>query len=182
MKIRALEARSRLKRRHFVASVAACGLAACLVSSCTAYSFQTATAPAGLSMELILTKINQVRRANRRQPLVYNAKLEQAARRQASLMATRDELSHNLGETLRERVRAAGYIGAVGENVAGGHPTLEAAIEGWLASPAHNRTLLSDKFTEFGLAVQHVPGGKKSRYGIYWALIMGGDSNAWFAT
>lgn len=168
---------SLLSRRHFLALVPMA-----LVSSCATYSFQSSTKPAALSTEVIVAKINEVRRANGRKAVAYNAQLEQAARRQASLMAGRDELSHNLGETLRERVSAAGYIGAVGENVAGGHPTLEAAIEGWLASPAHNRTLLSDKFTEFGLAVQRVSNGKKSRYGIYWALIMGGDANAWFKT
>jgi uncharacterized protein YkwD len=96
-------------------------------------------------------------------------------------MANRDKLSHDLGVTLRERVTKAGYEGAVGENVAGGQLTLEEAIQGWMNSPGHRSTLLSDKFTEFGLAVAAVPPGKQSRYGIYWAFIAGGSFDAWRA-
>jgi uncharacterized protein YkwD len=162
-------------RRGFVVLASAA-----LVSSCTTYTFETANGPAALTPELATAKINEVRRANGHKPLTYNARLAAAARSQAQLMASRDELSHNLGVTLRERVTAAGYVGAVGENLAGGHKTLEAAIEGWLASPAHRSTLLSDKFTEFGIATASVGGGRKSRYGIYWALIMGGDFAAWY--
>ena len=150
-----------------------------LVSSCTSYSFNTATKPSGLSTAAITQKINEARKANGRKPLLYNAKLAAAARNQALLMASRDELSHNLNVTLRERVTDAGYIGAVGENLAGGHQTLEAAIEGWLQSPGHRSTLLSSKFKEFGLAYARVGSDRKSRYGIYWALIMGGDFAAW---
>lgn len=152
---------------------------AALVSSCTSYTFDTATRPGQLRTEVITAKINEVRRANGRKPIVYNRQLANAARSQAQLMATRDQLSHDLGVTLRERVTAAGYVGAVGENLAGGHKTLESAIEGWLGSSGHRNTLLSTKFTEFGLAVAHVGGGRKSRYGTYWALIMGGDYAAW---
>lgn len=152
---------------------------AALVSSCTSYSYQTATAPGQLNTSVITAKINEVRKANGRKAIVYNSQLAAAARAQAQLMASRDQLSHDLGVTLRERVTTAGYIGAVGENLAGGHKTLEGAIEGWLASSGHRGTLLSAKFTEFGLAVAHVSSGKKSRYGTYWALIMGGDFAAW---
>ena len=94
-------------------------------------------------------------------------------------MASKDQLSHDLGVTLRQRVTAAGYDGAVGENVAGGQATLEAAIQGWLNSPKHKDTLLSTRFTEFGLAVAYVGGGRKSRYGVYWAFIAGGSFEAW---
>ena len=120
-----------------------------------------------------------MRKANGRPPLAYNPKLEAAARSQANLMASKDQLSHDLGVTLRQRVTAAGYEGAVGENVAGGQRTLEQAIQGWLDSPRHRDTLLSDRFTEFGLAVASVDAGRRSRYGVYWAFIAGGDFAAW---
>ncbi len=138
-----------------------------------------ATAPAQLTRANILAAINGVRKANGRPPLRYNGQLEAAARSQANLMASRDQLSHNLGVSLRQRVTNAGYVGAVGENVAGGQKSLEQAIEGWLGSPAHRDTLLSSRFVEFGLAVARVPGGKKSRYGTYWAFIAGGPFEAW---
>jgi uncharacterized protein YkwD len=150
-----------------------------LLAACTPVGISGATSPQELSRQTIMAAINGVRRANGRKPLAYDGRLEAAARRQAELMAARDTLSHDLGVTLRQRVSDAGYQGAVGENVAAGHKTLEQAIEGWLASPGHRSTLLSDRFTEFGLAAARVGQGRSSRYGTYWAFIAGGSFEAW---
>lgn len=138
-----------------------------------------ATSPNQLTQAAILAAINSARKRNGAPPLRYNTYLEAAARSQANLMAKRDQLSHDLGVTLRQRVSDAGYDGAVGENLAGGQQTLEQAIEGWLKSPGHRATLLSTKFVEFGLAVAKVAPDRKSRYGTYWALIAGGPFEAW---
>jgi uncharacterized protein YkwD len=135
--------------------------------------------PGPLTRAAILDAINGTRKANGKPPLRYSSQLETAARSQANLMASKDQLSHNLGVTLRERVRTAGYYGAVGENVAGGQRTLEQAIAGWLASPGHRSTLLSTKFVEFGLAAATVPAERNSRYRVYWAFIAGGPFEAW---
>ncbi|WDR06659.1 CAP domain-containing protein [Devosia rhodophyticola] len=135
--------------------------------------------PESLTREQILAAINAVRKANGQAAWTYNPQLETAARSQANLMAAKDKLSHDLGVTLRERVTAAGYYGAVGENLAGGHKNLEQAIQGWMGSSGHRSTLLSPKFTEFGLAVARVSAGRKSRYGLYWAMIAGGPFSAW---
>ena len=124
------------------------------------------TPPVQLTQGGILSAINNTRAAN-------------AARSQANLMAAKDTLSHDLGVTLRQRVTTAGYDGAVGENVAGGQSSLDQAIAGWLASPAHRDTLLSTKFQEFGLAVATVPPNRDSRYRTYWAFIAGGPFDAW---
>jgi uncharacterized protein YkwD len=138
-----------------------------------------ATSPNQLSQAAIMAAINNTRKSNGKPPLRYNSHLEAAARSQADLMASKDRLSHDLGVTLRQRVTNAGYDGAVGENVAGGQRTLEQAIQGWLASPGHRDTLLSTKFTEFGLAAARVPADHKSHYGTYWAFIAGGPFEAW---
>lgn len=154
---------------------------ASVLSACASVS--PTSAPGGnvtvgqLSQGAILAAINNARRANGRPPLRYNGKLEAAARSQVRLMVARDQLSHNLGTTLRQRVTAAGYDGAVGENLAGGQSTLQQAIAGWLASSGHRDTLLSTRFVEFGLAAGTAPG--KSRYGTYWAMIAGGPFEAW---
>jgi uncharacterized protein YkwD len=165
-----------LSRRGFLALGAASLLSAC---SAVGPKPGVSTTPQQLTTAAILAAVNGVRKANGRAPLRYNQRLEQAARAQAQLMAKRDQLSHNLGVTLRQRVSAAGYDGAVGENVAGGQRTLEQALQGWLNSPAHRETLLSSRFTEFGLAVAGVDAGRQSRYGIYWAFIAGGSFEAW---
>lgn len=142
-------------------------------------SSMTGITPIQLSQGNILSAINGTRAANGKPPLRYNVKLESAARSQANLMAAKDTLSHDLGVTLRQRVTTAGYDGAVGENVAGGQSTLDQAISGWLASPAHRDTLLSSKFQEFGLAVATVPANRTSKYRTYWAFIAGGPFEAW---
>jgi uncharacterized protein YkwD len=169
-----------LLRTGFMIIVAALLLTAC--SSVVAPApgrNSTSTAPVQLTQGGILAAINSARAANGKPPLRYNVNLEGAARSQANLMAAKDKLSHDLGVTLRQRVTTAGYDGAVGENVAGGQATLDQAISGWLASPAHRDTLLSTKFQEFGLAVATVPANRKSKYRVYWAFIAGGPYEAW---
>jgi uncharacterized protein YkwD len=169
-----------LSRRLFVIAGSAAFLSACS-SVTTAPSGNSGTiTPEVLTQDGIVRTINAARAANGgHAPWRYNTALERAARSQASLMVDKDQLSHDLGVTLRQRVTAAGYTTAVGENLAGGQRTLEQAIEGWLNSPGHRATLLSDKFVEFGLAVQSVPASRKSRYGVYWCLIAGGPFEAW---
>ena len=164
---------SDLKRRHFLVLGAAATLAACSTANVPVLP-KPARTPENLTDEEILAAINATRRANGAPPWTYNTRLEDAARAQARLMASSDTLSHDLGTTLRERVTAAGYLGAVGENVAKGYSSLPAAIEGWLASSGHRSTLLSQRFTEFGLAAARTGGGK-----VYWAMIAGGSFQAW---
>lgn len=158
-----------LSRRAFVMGSLALGL-----SACTAYAPTTTTSYVSASPQQMLSEINDIRRANGRSALTFSTTLANAARNQARMMAERDELSHNFGPgfSLRERVRAVGYVGAVGENVAGGQRTLEAALQGWMASGSHRSTMLSEMWTSVGMAV--VPGRQGSRYGVFWAAVFGG--------
>ena len=166
-----------LSRRAFL--VGSVGLLAACSSTSSVPRPAGPVSPPQLTTARIVTAINGVRQRHGRPPLNYSKRLEDAARSQAKLMASRDRLSHDLGASLRQRVSAVGYTGAVGENVAGGQRSLEQAIDGWLASPGHRDTLLSDRCVEFGLAVEAVPAGRASRYGLYWAFIAGGDPAAW---
>jgi len=141
---------------------------------------RTATTPPQLTQASILTAINAARQSNGgHKPMTYNVALEGACKTQVGLMVEKDQLAHDVGLKLRARTDAQGYRGAVGENLAGGQKTLEGAIEGWLNSPGHRATLLSDKFVEFGVAVATVPAERHSRYGIYWCFIAGGPVSAW---
>ena len=162
-----------ITRRSFLLVAAAATLSACS-STIPPLAPAAASRPESLTDEQILTAINAVRKANGAPAWTYNARLEDAARAQARLMASRDTLSHDLGTTLRQRVTAAGYLGAVGENVGKGYTTLPAVLQGWLDSSGHRSTLLSSKFIEFGLAAARTPKGK-----VYWAMIAGGPFQAW---
>src|SRR5690606_38995472 len=131
-----------LSRRAVLAMGAASLLAACS-ATIPPLPASTSTNPESLSREQIIAAINAVRKANGVADWTYNPRLEAASRSHARLMASKDTLSHDLGITLRERVTEAGYLGAVGENVAKGYKTLPDVIEGWLASKGHRNTLLS---------------------------------------
>jgi uncharacterized protein YkwD len=159
-------------RRTFLALAAAGALSAC--ASTIPVVPKGASTPETLTDDEILVAINTVRKANGAPAWTYNPRLEDAARAQARLMAQKDTLSHDLGVTLRQRVTTAGYLGAVGENVAKGYTNLQGAIEGWMNSSGHRSTLLNSKFTEFGLAVARSSSGK-----LYWAMIAGGSFQAW---
>ncbi len=165
----------KFSRRRLVVSLLGLGAGAGLLSGCSQYLPQGRTPASGLSRATIIAKINETRAANGRPPLRYSAILARAAQTHTDLMAANGELSHTLGGSLRERVTEAGYIGAVGENLAGGQRTLEGAIRGWLESATHRSTLLSPRFTEFGLGVSSGTKGQKT----YWAIILGGDFAAW---
>jgi uncharacterized protein YkwD len=160
-------------RRGFIIMGAAAALAACSTTIPVLPKAASST-PETLTEGEILSAINAVRAVNGAPAWTYNARLEDAARAQARLMAQKDTLSHDLGVTLRQRVTTAGYLGAVGENVGKGYTTLPGVIGGWMESSGHRGTLLSHRFTEFGLAATRTSGGR-----LYWAMIAGGSFDAW---
>ena len=162
-------------RRAFVLAAMASVLSGC--ASVAPAPPSAAIGVGQLSQGAIIAAINGARRANGKPPLRYNPRLEVAARSQVRAMVAKDQLSHDLGSTLRQRVTAAGYEGAVGENLAAGQSTLQQAIDGWLKSSGHRETLLSTRFVEFGLAAGS--GRPGSRYGAFWAMVASGPFEAW---
>src|SRR5690606_5450282 len=102
-------------RRGFLLLGTAAALAAC--SATIPVLPKGGSTPATMTDAEILAAINAVRKANGAPAWSYTPRLEEAARSQARLMAQKNTLSHDLGVTLRQRVTAAGYLGAVGENL-----------------------------------------------------------------
>lgn len=106
--------------------------------------------------------------------LAWNARLALVAQRHARAMAEQAFFEHvdPQGRTVDQRASAAGYAWSViGENLAAGQHDLDAALRGWIASPAHCRNLRDARFTEFGLA--HVARLRADdRYGDYWVLVL----------
>ncbi|MCK0198053.1 CAP domain-containing protein [Ancylobacter sp. 6x-1] len=97
--------------------------------------------------------------------------LTDMARKQAQLMASKDELSHAVGgRTFNMRLKAAGFDGLKAvENVGAGYHTLAEAFSGWRDSPAHNKNMLLPGATRIGIATALAP---KSKYKVYWALVL----------
>lgn len=106
-------------------------------------------------------------------PLAWSCKLYEAAKTHSADMAENDYFSHMSPEGIgiEQRIEEQGYVWrAVGENIAAGHLSASAAVNGWLESPGHCRNIMSGAFTEMGMASADNPG---SRYTNYWTQSLG---------
>ncbi len=105
--------------------------------------------------------------------LKWNGKLERTGLLHAADMAQHSYFSHDGRDGSKPAARAtrAGYVWrAVGENIAAGQTTAEAAVQGWIDSPPHCANLMSPQFTEMGVAYAV---NLQSPMGIYWAQLFG---------
>jgi uncharacterized protein YkwD len=87
--------------------------------------------------------------------LAIDSRLAQAAQWQAEQCASLGEVTHVLAQAKyprpEDRLSAAGYSwSAYGENLARGHRTPEAAIDGWMRSEEHRANILDADFTQIG--------------------------------
>ena len=106
--------------------------------------------------------------------LAWNALLTQAAERHSQDMATHNFFDHtgSDGSTLGTRVTATGYLWAsLGENIAAGQATVDAVVDGWIASEGHCANLLNPAFSELGLSC--VSGSSADAYRTYWTMDLG---------
>ena len=143
-----------------------------------------------------LTRINQVRSERRScgkygsmgpvGPLVWSDKLYEAAYTHSYDMAKSSHFSHEgsgsqndraavdmgigHGSKLRDRMRYAEYRWrAIGENIAAGQKTTQAAMNAWLRSDEHCKNIMSGDFTEVGMA--YYP--SNDQFQTYWAQNFG---------
>ncbi len=117
----------------------------------------------------ILHMINQERIKAGVPALTYNTELEQSAQIYADRMADQGFFGHVApdGQTLKNRIEGTyfydrsfsiecncvkGY--ALGENLARGQKTPQEAVEAWLKSPGHRKTLLDPSYTATGIGVK----------------------------
>ncbi len=106
-------------------------------------------------------------------PLRLNAMLFSTASAYARELATHSYFSHTDrdGNRVDYRVSRAGYPWrSVGENLAAGQTTPEAAVQGWLNSPGHCASIMSPVFEEMGVAMAV---NAKSSKGVYWVQVFG---------
>jgi uncharacterized protein YkwD len=103
--------------------------------------------------------------------LAWSEKLTQAADGHSQDMAAQNYFSHTSadGRTVGNRIEATGYLwNTYGENIAAGYPTVNAVIDGWMASDGHCANMMAPSFTEVGLAC--VAGTSTSTYNTYWTM------------
>jgi len=117
-----------------------------------AFVCQTAVVDANTG---VLAAINAERLSNGRTALVYNKRLEAAARAHALDMAKRGFFSHtgSDGSDVGKRMKRAGYKYCFGaENVAFGQKSLSAVMAAWMKSSGHRKNILNRKVESVGLA------------------------------
>jgi len=129
----------------------------------------------------ILQRINQLRASGANcgsggqfgpAPAVsWNAQLTQAADAHSQDMAANNYFDHTSldGRTFSQRIDATGYAwSAAGENIAAGYASVDSVMDGWTQSAGHCANLMSQNFTEIGVAC--VPGTSNSTYSNYWTM------------
>jgi uncharacterized protein YkwD len=110
-------------------------------------------------------------RASRGLPAVaLDPVLTRMAEAQATIMAKRNRLEHNLRAPFATRLKMAGYDAALAaENIGAGYYTLADAFSGWRASPPHRANMLLPGATRMGIAAVYTP---SSKYKVFWSLIL----------
>ncbi len=113
-----------------------------------------------MSIGGLLADTNAQRSANGITSLSLNSKLNAAAQAKADDMATRNYWSHNTPEGnppwIFDNAQGYAYL-KLGENLATGFTTEQAAINGWMASPPHRENLLDPDFSEVGFGYANNP-------------------------
>ena len=99
--------------------------------------------------------LNNVRMANSAGPVVFDARLANAAQGHANDMLANNYFSHTglNGSSPGDRISAAGYQWRTyGENIAQGQSSQDEAMRGWTKSPGHHANNINPNFEDFALA------------------------------
>lgn len=102
--------------------------------------------------------------------LAWNDLLQIAAARHSRDMAGRNFFSHtgSDGSSAGTRITQAGYAWRTwGENIAAGQGTVQAVVDGWMASPGHCANLMKPAFRHVGVACV---ANSASTYRRYWTM------------
>lgn len=125
----------------------------------------------------VLTLVNQHRKQAKLKPLKLNAQLNASAQAHSQDMALNDFFGHEgfHGSTADQRILAAGYnYAVVGENIAAGFSTPEAAVQGWMNSPSHRKNILHPMMKEMGVGFYLLESDTGSvNYRYYWTQNFG---------
>ena len=136
------------------------------------------TPPTPLDIDLAVSDLNAYRAQNGLQPVQLNARLSKASQIHAKDMANAGFVSHTGtdGSSHGDRVqRQAYYFSIAAENAASGQKSWEKVFAAWQKSHGHNKTLLRDDVTDFGIALFYDPDSPQQTY---WAMLMAAPLDA----
>ena len=96
--------------------------------------------------------------------------LMKLAEAQASAMATRNKLDHNVIKPFTARIKESGFNAkTAAENIGAGYGTIAEAFSGWRESSAHNANMLLRGATRMGIAAIYAP---ETKFKVFWSLIL----------
>jgi uncharacterized protein YkwD len=96
--------------------------------------------------------------------------LDQIAQKQATAMAARDVLDHDVVGSFNSRV-ASSRSGRAAENIAYGYDSFTKTLDQWILSSGHRKNLLLQGASRVGVA-----SAKSSKSGrTYWAMVIAGE-------
>jgi uncharacterized protein YkwD len=170
---------NRLKRRVLPAGTAAVlvfALAGCAADRPPPHetdpTFYRSLAHAGAKVDAKAAQsmISGYRHNNGLSAVTLDPELMALAEHQATVMAARNKLDHNIDGPLAARLRKAGYrASTAAENISAGYHTLAEAFSGWRDSPPHRKNMLLAGATRLGIAAVYTPG---SKYKVFWAMVI----------
>ena len=157
-----------------VCAVALCGCAASAPPAEPSFYQDLAQADVALDAATAASMISGYRRNNGLPPVTVDPELMRMASDQANAMAAHDKMEHDVGQPFRDRIRNSDFRSSVAvENISAGYHTLAEAFSGWRDSPPHRANMLNVSVTRMGIAAVYAP---KSKYKVFWALILAGDA------
>ncbi|MDB5486230.1 MAG: Allergen V5/Tpx related [Tardiphaga sp.] len=127
---------------------------------------QTPSPPTTLAPPAAL--ISKFRNENKQGSVTSDAKLTSIAQDQASAMAAKDKLDHDVLGPFGSRVASSGSDRAA-ENIAYGYDNFPKTLTQWINSPSHRKNLLLKDASRIGVASAKTPGGRT-----YWAMVIAG--------
>jgi hypothetical protein len=114
--------------------------------------------------------ISNFRASHRLGRVTADSTLERIAQEQASAMAARDVLEHDLAGKFSSRM-ASSRSGRAAENIAYGHDNFPKTLNQWINSSGHRKNLLMPGASRVGVA-----SAKSSKTGrTYWAMVIAAD-------
>ena len=133
--------------------------------------YQDLAGPAAvLDAEAAQSMISGYRSNNGLGAVTIDPELMRLANEQATAMAARGTLDHNVSAPFQDRIRKSRFDANVAvENIGAGYQTLAEAFSGWRDSPPHRANLLHAGVTRMGIAAVYAP---KSKYKVFWSLIL----------
>lgn len=140
---------------------AALALPACQTQTSTGFTQAAPVQVSGVNTSIaaegeILSAVNAERARSGLKPLIYNGLLTRASRTHVDDMVRTGVFSHtgSDGRSVADRARQAGYqYCIVGENISMGHTSIQAAMQGWMASKGHRDNILNRRFNEIGIGI-----------------------------